>query len=187
MRQILPALVITVLPFSTVYAADNYSVDPDHTFATFTVNHLGMSDLTGRIDIKDGAMTLDQDTKTGTITVNLDPASIDTGHQKRDDHLRSPDFLNVVEFPDMSFESTSATLTDGGGTVEGNLTILGQSKPVTLTVTGWNCGDHPFNNKPMCGFNAEAAIKRSDWGVNYGIPALGDDMQLSLEIEAYKQ
>ena len=187
MRNYLIAIAALVLPFSVVHGADNYSIDPEHTYANFAISHLGMSTMHGRIDSKGGSFTLDMDAKTGAVKVDLDPASIDTGHQKRDDHLRSPDFLNVVEFPEMSFESTSVSLSDGGGTIEGNLTLMGQSKPVTLAVTAWNCGEHPFNKKPMCGFDATATIKRTDWGVNYGVPAIGEALQLWLEIEGYKQ
>ena len=187
MRHILTFAVAAALPFSAIQAADNYEIDPAHTYANFAISHLGMSTMHGRIDSKGGTFTLDMETKTGSVKVDLDPTTIDTGHQKRDDHLRSPDFLNVVEFPDMSYESTNVTLTDGGGTIEGNLTLMGQSKPVTLTVTAWNCGEHPFNQKAMCGFDATATIKRTDWGVNYGVPAIGEEMQLWLEIEGYKQ
>jgi len=187
MRNALPALLLASLPCSAVLAADNYEIDTSHTYATFGISHLGMSTMYGRIDSTGGSFTLDMDAKTGSIEVNLDPASIDTGHQKRDDHLRSPDFLNVVEFPEMKYESTSVSLTDSGGTVEGNLTLMGQSKPVTLTITAWNCGEHPFNQKAMCGFDAQTTIKRSDWGVNYGIPAIGEEMKLMIELEGYKQ
>lgn len=187
MRFSLPVIAVALLPFNATLAADTYTIDPDHTYVTFAVSHLGMSTMHGRINSTGGSFTLDMDAKTGSITVDLDPASIDTGQQKRDDHLRSPDFLNVVEFPEAGFASSSVSLTDTGGTVEGNLTLLGQSKPVTLTITGWNCGDHPFSKKPMCGFDAQTTIKRSDWGVNYGIPAIGEELTLFVELEGYKQ
>ena len=187
MRYVLPVIAFAVLPFSSALAADTYDIDPAHTFVTFAVSHLGMSTIYGRIDSTGGTFTLDMDAKTGSIKVDLNPASIDTGHQKRDDHLRSPDFLNVVEFPAMSFKSSSVSLSDGAGTVEGNLTLLGQSKPATLTVTAWNCGEHPFNKKPMCGFDAQTTIKRPDWGVNYGIPAIGEELTLFIGLEGYKQ
>ncbi len=166
---------------SSAYAADTYTVDPGHTYAHFAVSHLGFSTMRGRIDSKGGSFTIDGNS--GSVSVKLDPASVDTGHDKRDDHLRSPDFLNVVEFPDMSYASTSVTLTADGGSVEGNLTMMGKTLPVSLDITAMKCGEHPFSKKPTCGFDATTTIKRSSFGSQYGLPAIGDDMQLWIEVE----
>ncbi len=182
MRKIVFAAAVAALPLSG-HAADTYTIDPSHTYANFSIMHLGFSTMYGRINSVGGEFTLDKDAGTGSVRVDLDPATVDTGHQERDDHLRSPDFLNVEEFPDMSYESTSVTLDQDGGTIEGNLTLMGQSKPVSLQVLRWHCGEHPFNKKPTCGFDATTTIKRSDFGVTYGIPNVGDEMTLMIEIE----
>lgn len=183
MRQLLlSAAIAAVLPL-TAQAADNYTIDPAHTYANFGILHLGFSTMHGRINSTGGSFTVDMDNNTGSVTVDLDPATIDTGHEKRDDHLRSPDFLNVVEFPEMKYESTSVTLSDNGGSIEGNLTLMGQTKPVNLEITRWYCGEHPFNKKQTCGFDATTTIKRSDYGIEYGLPAIGDEMTLWIEIE----
>lgn len=182
MHKFMLGTALAALPLAA-QAADTYTIDPGHTYANFTVLHLGFSTMYGRIHSTGGTFTVDMDNKTGSVTVNLDPATIDTGHDKRDEHLRSPDFLNVVEFPEMSYESTSVTLTDGGGTVEGNLTLMGQTKPVNLTIERWHCGNHPFNDKPTCGFDATTTINRTDFGVSYGAPAVSEEMKLMIEIE----
>lgn len=180
MRKFALAAALTVLPFAA-QAADTYTIDPAHTYANFAINHLGFSTMYGRLHSTGGSFTLDG--TSGSVTVNIDPASIDTGHQKRDDHLRSPDFLNVVEFPEMKYESTKVTLTDSGGTVEGNLTLMGKTLPVNLTITAWHCAPHPFSKKPTCGFDATTTIKRSEFGSEYGLPAIGDEMTLWIGVE----
>ena len=120
----------------------------------------------------------------------IDAASVNTGFNKRDDHLRSPDFLNAKEFPEISYKSTKVTINkDSSAVVEGNLTIAGVTKPVTLNVRRMNCGINPMDPKKQqyrCGFDAEAKIKRSDFGVKFGLPAIGDDMAIDLEVEAVR-
>ena len=175
------AFILTATMLGTVQAADTYTIDPGHTYAHFAVSHLGFSTMRGRINSTGGSFTIDG--SGGSVNVQLDPASIDTGHEKRDDHLRSPDFLNVVEFPDMSYESTSVNLTSSGGSIEGNLTMMGETLPVSLEITSMNCGEHPFSKKPTCGLDATTTIKRSDFGSQYGLPAIGDEMQLWIEVE----
>ena len=173
--------LVTCLIAAPAQAADTYTIDPSHTYAHFGVSHLGFSTMRGRIDSTGGTFTIDGNS--GSVSVDLDPASVDTGHDKRDDHLRSPDFLNVVEFPEMKFESTSVSLEEGGGSIDGNLTLMGQTNPVTLEITYWNCGEHPFSKKPTCGFDATTMIKRSDFGSEYGAPGVGDEMAIWIEIE----
>ena len=109
------------------------------------------------------------------------------GHDKRDAHLQSPDFLNAVENPTITFKSTSATWNgDKPATVTGDLTVLGVSKPVTLTITSMNCGPNPFSKKETCGFDATGSINRTDFGVTYGAPAIGEVLDLQIEFEAVK-
>jgi polyisoprenoid-binding protein YceI len=115
---------------------------------------------------------------------------VDTGFNKRDDHLRSPDFLNAKEFPEITYKSTKVTINqDSSAVVEGNLTLAGVTKPVTLDVKRMHCGINPMDPKKQqyrCGFDAEAKIKRSDFGVKFAIPGIGDDMDIALEVEAVR-
>ncbi|WP_207061174.1 YceI family protein [Motiliproteus sp. SC1-56] len=168
--------------------ADIYTIDPAHSFVHFSIDHMGFSKLTGRFNAMSGTMDLDFDKGTGTVDVRVDPASVDTAHQKRDNHLRSADFFNVVEFPDITFKSTSATLSDNGGTLKGDLTIKGITQPVTLVISNHACGIQPFNKKTICGFNATTNIKRSDFNINWGLPNIvGDEVALSIEAEGIKE
>lgn len=180
-------IVLSLLAVSAVgVAADSYTIDPTHTYPNFTINHLGFSTLHGRFGKTSGKLTLDRAQSTGSVDVVIDAASVDTGFAKRDKHLRSPDFFNVVEFPEITFKSTKVRFQGKGALVEGDLTIKGVTRSVTLNVASINCGVHPFNKKQVCGFDAKTTIKRSDFGIEYALPAVGDEVELDIEIEAIK-
>lgn len=166
--------------------ADTYTIDPTHTYPNFTINHLGFSTMYGRFDKTSGSLTLDREKGTGSVEIVVDMASVSTGMKKRDDHLRSPDFFNVAEFPEMTFKSTDVKFVGKGAKVTGDLTIKGVTKSVTLDVASINCGVHPFNKKDVCGFDATTKIKRSDFGIKYGLPTIGDEMNIMIEAEAVK-
>lgn len=180
--------VLMLLSPMALFAAEKYTIDPNHTYPNFTIDHLGYSTMHGRFGKTSGTMMLDRETMTGSVDIRIDASSVDTGMQKRDDHLRSPDFLNASEFPHILYKADKVKLNkDGTGKVNGKLTIMGVTKPVSLMVTRMHCAVHPFDptkQKFVCGFDATAQIKRSDFGVNYGLPGIGDDMMLSFEVEA---
>jgi polyisoprenoid-binding protein YceI len=185
-RYLVTALFALSLPVAA-HAADTYTVDPAHTFAHFTISHMGFSTMHGRFEKTSGKLTLDRAAKTGSVDISIETASISTGFAKRDDHLKSPDFFNAAEFPTITYKSTGMKFKgDLPASVEGNLTISGVTKPVTLTIDAIKCDTNPMNKKYECGADASAAIKRSDFGVKYGLPGIGDDLKLSFEIEAYR-
>lgn len=187
MKRCIYPLAVVLTGMSSFAIADAYTIDPVHTYPSFEINHLGFSTMRGRFNETKGKFDLDLKKKSGSVNVVITAASVDTGFKKRDDHLRSPDFLNVAEFPQIKFESTKVVFTgDKTATVEGNLTIMATTKPITLNVTAINCGVNPLNKKETCGFDANATFKRSDYGVNYGLPAVGDEMKLLLEMEGIK-
>ena len=186
-KSVFAALALSAaLPFSAL-AADSYTIDPFHTFPHFTINHLGFSTMHGRFDKTNGTVTLDRSAKNGSVDISIETASVSTGYSKRDDHLKSPDFFNAAEFPNITYKSTAIHFNgDKPASVDGNLTISGVTKPVTLTIDEFNCGTNPMNKKDECGAAASAQIKRSDFGVKYGLPNIGDDVNLVFEIEAIK-
>ena len=186
MKKALLLTALAALPASSVLA-ESYTVDPAHTYVSFAINHLGFSTMRGKFNQQSGSLEYDPAAKSASVTIEIDAGSIDTGHVKRDEHLSSPDFLNVVENPTITFKSTKVGWSGGKmSSVTGDLTVMGVSKPVTLKVTSIVCGEHPFNKKQVCGFDAEASIKRSDFGVNYGLPAIGEVLDLNIELEAFK-
>jgi polyisoprenoid-binding protein YceI len=186
MKNLVILAALATLPLKAVIAAD-YTVDSGHTYVSFAVSHLGFSTMRGKFNEQTGSLKFDPTAKKAEVIIEIEASSIDTGHAKRDEHLQSPDFLNAVENPTITFMSTSATWEgDKPATITGNLTLLGVSKPVTLTIISMKCGPNPFSKKETCGFDATGSITRSDFGVNYGIPAIGEVLDLQIEFEAVK-
>jgi polyisoprenoid-binding protein YceI len=186
MKKILILATLATIPFNALMAA-SYTADPSHTYVSFAINHLGFSTMRGKFDKQSGSLDYDPAAKSASVKIEIDAASIDTGHDKRDEHLKAPDFLNAVEYPTITFVSTATKWNSNKlVSVTGNLTMLGVSKPVTLQITSINCGQHPFRKKDVCGFDATGSIKRSDFGVNYGLPGVGDVLDLDIELEATK-
>lgn len=195
MPRLSTVLLALLAPLSAMAAPQTYNVDPLHSFPNFTVNHLGMATLHGRFDKMSGKIVLDQAGKTGSLEARIATASVSTGDGKRadgtrsrDEHLRAADFFNSAEFPEMVYKSTKLNFNgEVLESVEGTLTLLGVTKPVKLQVTSFKCGPHPFNKKPMCGANVEGTIKRTDFGMKFGVPAIADDIKLAIGIEAYPE
>jgi polyisoprenoid-binding protein YceI len=180
------AVLLAALPLAA-HAGDSYTVDPAHTYPYFSISHMGFSTMHGRFDDTSGKITLDTAAKNGTVEITIQSASISTGFAKRDDHLKSPDFFNAAEFPTITFKSSKVKFKGNTPTsVEGELTLLGVTKPVTLTLTEFKCGDNPMNKKYECGAGATAQIKRSDFGMTKFLPGVGDEIKFEFEIEAYK-
>lgn len=203
MTRLLPALLVAAVPFCAIAAPQTYVIDPIHSIPNFSVIHLGMVTVYGRFDRISGKITVDTTAKTGSLDVKIETASVTTGDAKhepgslaakmhgprsRDEHLRTADFFNTAEFPEMSYKSTKFNYNgDNLENIEGNLTLLGVSKPVKLTVTSFKCGVHPFNKKPMCGADATGTIKRTDFGMKFGVPAVSDEIKLMIGVEAYPE
>ncbi|MGC2520748.1 MAG: YceI family protein [Burkholderiales bacterium] len=190
-------LTLAALPLAVMAAPETYSLDPQHTFPHFEVAHLGgMSHLRGRFDRTAGKFTIDRAAKIASIELTVQTESVSSGFSNpagtiykisRDDLLRSPDNFNVVEFPTMTYKSTSVKFDgDNPATIEGNLTLVGVTRPLTLHVENWKCGPNPFSKKEMCGGNAAGTIKRSDFGMKFAPPAISDEVKLWIEVEAYK-
>ncbi len=173
-------------------AADTFKIDPDHTNVAFGVGHLGYSTMYGQFQAVGGTIEFDEaNAPASSLEVSIETASVDTDHQARDDHLRSPDFFNSEEFPEMTFKSTSIERTgDNTGKITGDLTLLGVTKPVTLDVTFNKMAVHPipsYNGVVVAGFSAMGKINRSEFGMDKFIPGIGDEVQIWIEAEAHKQ
>jgi len=178
------ALLVVAAFLSFPAAAQTFTADSTHTYPTFEVSHFGFSVMRGRFDKTTGTITLDRSAKKGTADISIDTTSVDTGHAKRDQHLRGPDFFNTEKFPAMTFKSSDFTFDgDKVSAINGQLTLLGVTKPVTLQVRSFKCGPHPFTKKEACGADAITTIKRSDFGMGYGLPGVGDEIKIAIEIE----
>ena len=151
--------------------------------------HIGFSNQHGNFGKATGKIVLDRAAKKGSIDVTIDATSIRTYSERLDQIVKGERFFNVEKFPTLTFKSTNLTF-DGDKLVgaDGELTMLGVTKPVSLKVTNFTCGEQAFNKKPMCGAEASATIKRSEWGMTDGLK-LGnpsDDIMLVLPVEAYR-
>jgi polyisoprenoid-binding protein YceI len=182
-----PGILLAALLATPAYAADSYTIDPTHTWPMFEVNHLGFSTQRGRFDKSSGKVTLDTAAKKGSIELVIETASIDMGFDKWNEHMKGQDFFRVVAFPTMRFTSDKITF-DGDKPVaaEGELTLLGTTRPVTLTISSFNCGTHPMTRKPMCGAEVSTTIKRSDFGMTKFIGAVSDEVKIYSPVEAFK-
>ena len=185
-------LSIATLAFAAAAAqaeSATYSADPTHTFVTFEAKHFGTSTLRGRFDKKEGSVTIDREAKTGKADFTIDTTSISTGVPQLDKHLKSKDFFNAEQNPTAKFEGDKMTFDgDKVKSVEGTLTMLGKTMPVTLTADNFNCYQSPNLQRQVCGGDFETTIVRSKWGMDYGVAkGLPDNIRLLIQVEAIKQ
>ena len=187
MKRTLIALSLSAAALTSAMAApETYTIDPNHTFPTFEVNHLGYSIQRGRFDKTSGTITLDLAAKAGSADITIQTGSIDMGFDEWNKHMDEK-FFNVEKFPTMAFKSSKFKFKgDKLVAVDGDLTLRGVTKPVTLTVDLFKCAPHPMLKKDACGANATATIKRSEFGMSEFIPFVGDDIKIAFGIEAVK-
>ena len=186
-RRLVLATLIAAASFSA-QAADKYDIDPTHTQVQFTYNHMGFSNITGRFDEVTGDFLFDPaDPTKSSVSITIPVSSISTGVAKLDEHLLKADFFDAAQFPTATFKSTGVTAAgEGKLAVAGDLTIHGVTRPVVLDVTINGIGEHPMRKAPAAGFDASASIKRSDFGVGAYVPAVSDEVTLSITVEATK-
>lgn len=182
---ILAGLYLLALP---LLAADTYNIDPTHTFPRFAVNHFGFSTHHGQFNKTAGKITLDRAAKTGSIEITVQTASIGTGDPRLEGELRGEKFFDVEKHPTMVFKSKSVKFNgDVPASAEGELMLLGVTRPVTLTIAQVRCGPHPFRKNENCGAEVSGALKRSDFGMKAFLPLVGDEITLNIQVEALKE
>src|SRR4051794_20129544 len=170
-----------------VFAADSYTIDPSHTFPRFEINHFGFSTHHGQFNKTSGKIVLDRAAKRGGVDISVATSSIGTGDPKLEEHLRSPDFFNAETFPAMTFKSKAVRFNgDVPAAADGELTLLGVTRPLTLSISKVVCAQHPFFKKEDCGAEITGILKRSDFGMNKYIPAVGDEVILRIQVESLK-
>lgn len=169
--------------------AERYSFDKAHTQILFFVDHLGFSMSQGEFHDYDGYFTFDRSQpENSEINVSIQTASIDMDDEKWDAHMKNEDFFDVENHPTMTFKSTGIEVTgEDKALITGDLTMLGVTKPVVLDVTHNKSGPHPFSGKYVAGFSATTTIKRSEFGMEYGLPAVGDEVEVRLEVEGIRE
>jgi len=169
-------------------APETYTIEGSHTFPRFEYSHLGYSIQVSRFDKTSGKITLDRAAKTGSVDVVIDMKSVNTGSTLFNSHIQGEELLDTEKFPTATFKSSSIKFDgDKPSAVDGNLTIKGITKPVTLTLTSFFCMPHPMLKKDACGANATTKIKRSEFNAGKNAPFVGDDVTLTIAVEAYKE
>jgi polyisoprenoid-binding protein YceI len=188
MRKSLTLIAAALLSAGAAQAA-NYTVDPTHTFATFEISHFGASVNRARFDKKEGTIEFDRAAKTGKVDISLDMTSVNSGTAAFDKHLQSADIFNAAQFPKARFVSDKFVFNgDKVAEVQGQLTLLGKTQPVSFKANQFNCYQSPMLKREVCGGDFEATIDRAAFGVNYGIDwGFPKNVRIVLQVEAIKQ
>jgi len=187
--MILTAFILMLAPMSAQAALERYEFDKEHTQILFFVNHLGFSNSHGEFLDFDGGFDFNEsDPDKGAVEISINTNSIDmSGIKSWNKHMKSKDFFNVEKFPTMDFVGTHIEVTgDNTAKITGDLTLLGVTKPVTLDVVFNKAGKHPMEDKYVAGFSASGHLKRSDFGMNFGVPMIGNDIEMRIQAEGHR-
>ena len=184
----LATALFAALAGSAIAAPVTYGVDSSHTYPRFSYSHFGYSTQLSSFKNTSGKVVFDVEAKTGSVDITIDMKSVNTGFDDFNGHLQGEDFLHTAKFPTATFKSTKVVFEgDKPKAIEGNLTIKGVTKPVTLTVTSFQAMPHPMIKKPALGANAFTVIKRSEFNAGKYAPYVGDEVRIDVAIEAVAQ
>ena len=182
------AILLATASAAAVAAPETYQVDGTHTFPRFSYNHHGLSIQTSQFNITTGTVTLDKEARSGAVDITIDTRAIDTGSAVFNEHIQAEDFLDTAKYPTATFKSTRVVFQgDQPRAIEGDLTIKGVTKPVTLQVTHFAAMTHPMLKKDAIGANASTVIKRSEFNAGKYAPYVGDEVTITVAIEAVKE
>ena len=191
MKQL--AKIATLLTFAAALSApalaapETYAIDGSHTFPRFSYDHMGLSTQLSKFSRTSGSIVLDKAARTAQVDVVIDMKSVETGFAPFNGHIQGADFLDTARFPTATYKSTKVVFDgDKPTAIEGNLTIKGVTRPVTLKVTRFVSTTHPMLKKPALGADATAVIRRSEFNAGAYAPAVGDEVTLSIAVEAVK-
>jgi polyisoprenoid-binding protein YceI len=190
-RTILPAVVLSLVPWLAAgrcaVAAETYTADPVHSSVIYRIKHMNASYAWGRFNDISGTFALDEaNPEQSRFEFQVKTESLDSGNAKRDQHLKSPDFFNAVQFPTIKFKSTSVTKSAEAYEVTGDLTLHGVTRPVTVRVVLTGTNKNPMG-KPIAGIEATFSFKRTDFGMTKMVEAVGDYVWMYVSIEGVQQ
>ena len=184
----LAAALAAALVAPAIAAPQTYVVDSTHTFPRFSYSHFGYSTQLSSFKQTTGKVVFDAQAKTGSVDISIDTRSVNTGFDDFNGHIQGEDFLDTAKFPTATFKSTRVVFEgDAPKRIEGQLTIKGVTKPVTLSVTSFQAMPHPMLKKPALGANATTTIKRSEFNAGKFAPYVGDEVRIDIAIEAIAQ
>jgi polyisoprenoid-binding protein YceI len=188
MIRAIGAIALAAAACASQAAPVSYVADNAHTFPRFSYNHFGFSTQLSRFDKTTGTVVYDREAKTGSVDMTIDMKSVNTGFPLFNEHIQGPDFFDTAKYPTANFKSTKVNFDgDKPVSVDGDLTIKGVTKPVTLTLTSFQTMRHPVANKDALGANAYTVVKRSDFNAGKYAPGVSDDVRIDLAIEAFRE
>ena len=180
------ALLAAGFAGSALAAPVNYTIEPGHTYPSFKAAHMGISFWRGKFNKSSGKVVLDREAKTGTVDIAIDAASVDFGHDKMNEHAMNEDFFNVTKYPTITYKGKIKFDGSEPGAVEGELTLLGVTKPVKLEIESFKCIQHPFFKKEVCGADAEGEFNRADFGMTKAADGELGKVKIQIQVEALK-
>ena len=171
-----------------VWSAETFVLDPGHTFPSFEIRHQGISIMRGKFNRSQGRVVLDTQGQGSAIEVSVDASSGDTGHDVLNQKLLGSSFFNTARFPEIRFISNNLEYVDGKPTrAHGDLMLLGVTRPIVLEIRDYACTLQFLTRRSICGADVHTVIKRSDFGMSYGIPLIGDEVKLNIEVEGFRE
>ncbi len=189
MKKLLAASLMLTTAALTHAVPTAYTIDASHTFPSIEVDHLnGLSVWRGKFNKTSGQVKMDKANGSGTVDITIDIASLDFGHDKLNSHVLGADMLDAAKYPTATYKGKLAGFSNGQpSTVEGELSLHGVSKPVTLKINSFKCMDHPMLKREVCGADASGSFNRADFGVSYGQQfGFKQDVLLRIQVEALK-
>ena len=188
LTKLAAAIALAASAASAFAAPETFNLDSTHSFPRFSYSHLGYSIQMSRFDKATGTVTLDKAAKTAAVDIVIDTKSVSTGSTTFNEHIQGEDFLDTAKYPTATFKSTKVIFEgDKPAKIEGNLTLKGITKPVTLTVTSFHTMPHPMLKKDAIGANATTKVKRTDFNMGKNAPYVGDEVTIDIALEAIKQ
>ena len=186
----LSAATLVLVAGSALAEPVTYQIDPAHTYPSFAADHFGgLSVWRGKFVKSSGTIVLDKQQGTGTVDVTVDTSSIDFGMPKLNEHARSAEMFDVAKYPTAVYKGKLAGFKNGVPTeVEGEFTLHGVTRPLTLTINQFLCKANPMDKKEHCGADASANFNRADYGINYGEKyGFKMEVKLAIQVEGIRQ
>jgi polyisoprenoid-binding protein YceI len=188
MNKIALAALVSTFSAAAIAAPETFNIEPTHTYPRFEYTHFGYSNQQQRFDKTSGKLVIDRAAHTGSVDVTIDATSVNTGYALFNQHIQGEDFFNTAKYPVITFKSSKVKFDgDKPVAVEGELTIKGVTKPVTLTVTHFHSMPHPMLKKDAIGANASTKVKRSEFNMGKNVPYVSDEVTLTIAVEAIKE
>ncbi len=185
---LLVAAATSVSATAVMAAPETYSIDGTHTYPSFSYSHFGLSTQQSRFNNTSGTLVIDKEAKTAEVDISIDMTSVETGYATFNEHIQGADFFDTANHPTATFKSSTVRF-DGDQPValDGELTIKGVTRPVTLEITHFVQMKHPMLNKDAIGANAQTQVKRSEFNAGKYAPHVSDEVTISIALEAIKQ